>query len=186
MTLELRQVGCYPPADRISCTAGPDLGGKILEPKPHSCIYSNVHWVDIEAYLSRAFGLALLAVSILTILLTGSVPLVSPVGDVDATTPSPEDESARAPYAVPTLLVTTLFQATLAFYNYTWYLANGQKALGLGMLGSAAVASLGVWCLLFATSKGHISKRTGADKRTSGFPFRNTESDKRHPERKRL
>ncbi|KUL91246.1 hypothetical protein ZTR_01761 [Talaromyces verruculosus] len=142
---------------------------------------------DVEAYLSRAFGLALLAVATLTILLTGSVPLTSSIGAVDATTTtttSTEDENARAPYAVPTLLVTTLFQATLAFYNYTWYLANGQTALGLGMVGSAAVASLGVWCLLFATSKGRISKRTGADKRTSGFPFRNAEADKRHPERK--
>ncbi|GAM41620.1 hypothetical protein TCE0_042f14873 [Talaromyces pinophilus] len=101
---------------------------------------------DVEAYLSRAFGLALLAVATLTILLTGSVPLASSVGAVDATTTtttSSEDENARAPYAVPTLLVTTLFQATLAFYNYTWYLANGQTALGLGMVGSAAVASLG-------------------------------------------
>lgn len=147
---------------------------------------ANAHWVDVEAYLSRAFGLALLAVATLTILLTGSVPLAPSVGAVGATTTSTEDENARAPYAVPTLLVTTLFQATLAFYNYTWYLANGQTALGLGMVGSASVASLGVWCLLFATSKGRVSKRTGADKRTSGFPFRNAEADKRHPERKRL
>lgn len=149
--------------------------------------FAYCHWVDVEAYLSRVFGFALLAVATLAILLTGSIPLVSSVGDVgDTTTTSTEGENARAPYAVPTLLVTTLFQATLAIYDYTWYLANGQTALGLGMVGSAAVASLGVWCLLFATSKGRVSRRTGADKRTSGFPFRNAEADKRHPERKRL
>ncbi|EED24236.1 conserved hypothetical protein [Talaromyces stipitatus ATCC 10500] len=141
---------------------------------------------DVEAYLSRAFGLALLAVATLTILLTGSVPLGSSVGGVDTTTTSTENENARSPYAVPTVLVTTLFQATLAFYNYTWYLARSQTALGLGMVGSGVVAAVGVWCMLFGTSKGRISRRTGADKRTSGFPFKNAEADKRHPERKRL
>ncbi|QGA17725.1 hypothetical protein EYB26_005401 [Talaromyces marneffei] len=141
---------------------------------------------DIEAYFSRAFGFALLAVATLTILLTGSVPLTSSVGNFDAPSTPTEGENVRAPYAVPTLLVTTLFQVTLAFYNYAWHLTNGQTALGLGMIGSAAVASLGVWCLLFATSEGRVSRRTGADKRMSGFPFRNAEADKRHPERKRL
>jgi hypothetical protein len=46
----------------------------------------------------------------------------------------------------------------------------------MGALGSAAMASVGLWCILFASSSGRISRKTGADKRTSGFPFGNKES----------
>jgi len=37
-----------------------------------------------------------------------------------------------------------------------------------------------LWILLFANTKGHISKRTKADKRTSGYPFQNSEAEKRY------
>jgi len=47
------------------------------------------------------------------------------------------------------------------------------------LTGSSALAAFGLWCLMFAGDKGQRSKRTGADKRTSGFPFRNAEADKR-------
>ena len=30
---------------------------------------------------------------------------------------------------------------------------------------------------MFADDKGHISKRTGKDKRVSGFPFKNVDAD---------
>lgn len=46
----------------------------------------------------------------------------------------------------------------------------------LGAVGSGALASIGLWCLLFASSSGRISRKTGADKRTSGFPFGNKEA----------
>ena len=48
-----------------------------------------------------------------------------------------------------------------------------------GVVGSSVLASIGLWCILFASSDGRISKKTGADKRTSGFPFKNVEADKR-------
>jgi len=48
-----------------------------------------------------------------------------------------------------------------------------------GVVGSSVLASMGLWCILFASSEGRISKKTGADKRTSGFPFKNVEADKR-------
>lgn len=39
---------------------------------------------------------------------------------------------------------------------------------------------MGLWCLLFGGSNsGHISRRTGADKRTSGFPFANAAAEKK-------
>jgi hypothetical protein len=34
---------------------------------------------------------------------------------------------------------------------------------------------------MFGSDKGRISRRTGADKRTSGFPFKNAEADKKRP-----
>lgn len=37
---------------------------------------------------------------------------------------------------------------------------------------------MGLWVLLFGSEKGRISKKTGADKRTSNFPFNNQESAK--------
>jgi hypothetical protein len=49
----------------------------------------------------------------------------------------------------------------------------------LGFAGSAALAAFGTWCLLFGGEKARISRRTGADKRTSGWPFPNAEADKR-------
>lgn len=57
-------------------------------------------------------------------------------------------------------------------------------ALSSGVLGLATgthwvLAAGGLLIILFGKGKGHISKRTGADKRTSGFPFRNAEADKR-------
>jgi hypothetical protein len=116
----------------------------------------------------------------LAVLLTGSIPLTSTVSDPVST----DETDPKAPYAVPTLLITTLFHAACAFYGYTWYTLNGQTAIAIGMIGSGAIASLGLWCLLFASSHGRISRKTGADKRTSGFPFKNTEADKRFSDKK--
>jgi hypothetical protein len=44
---------------------------------------------------------------------------------------------------------------------------------------------MGLWCILFGGSS-HISKRTGADKRTSGWPFGNIEADKKRVRKKKL
>ena len=38
---------------------------------------------------------------------------------------------------------------------------------------------------MFATSEGRISKRTGADKRTSGFPFTNEKAYNKKVDKKR-
>lgn len=64
--------------------------------------------------------------------------------------------------------------------------SHGQIGYLLGSLGSGALATFGLWILLFADDKGHISRRTGADKRTSGFPFDNVEADKKRVPKKRL
>jgi hypothetical protein len=87
-----------------------------------------------------------------------------------------EDSDPKAPYAVPTLTISLLFHAAMGFFCYARYNTAGQSCFMLGALGYAGLASLGLWCVLFASSGGRISRKTGADKRTSGFPFGNKES----------
>ena len=131
---------------------------------------------DIETYLSRCFGFGLLTIAILTVMLTGSIPLTASITDPVTT----DDSDPKAPYAVPTMQVTTVFHFISAGYAYAWWAEKGQLAFGFGMLGSGALASLGIWCALFASSNGKISRKTGADKRTTGFPFANKEAAKKH------
>ncbi|KNG88970.1 hypothetical protein ANOM_002220 [Aspergillus nomiae NRRL 13137] len=106
----------------------------------------------------------------------GSIPLNSTVSEPVTT----EDSDPKGPYAVPTLIVTGLFQGFSAFYAYTRYLSSGHTAFAIGMIGYSMTAAIGLWCVLFASSNGKISRKTGADKRTAGFPFKNTEAAKKH------
>jgi hypothetical protein len=87
-----------------------------------------------------------------------------------------EASDPKAPYAVPTLTISTVYHAACAFYCYTRFSTSGQTTFVLGTTGSAALAAIGLWCILFATSSGRISRKTGADKRTSAFPFENKEA----------
>ncbi|KAI0543104.1 hypothetical protein GGR58DRAFT_450797 [Xylaria digitata] len=122
---------------------------------------------DVAQYLARSLGLALLALGFVTVVLSGSVP----VGPALDETPSP--------YAPPVILLTTLHHGATAFYSWARYASTGRAAYVLGFGGSAFLAAFGTRCLLFGGEKARISRRTGADKRTSGFPFRNTEADRR-------
>jgi len=133
---------------------------------------------DLEIYFSRSCGFALVTLALMTIVLTGSIPLTSTVVEPISTD---DENDPKAPYAVPTVLLTALFHATCAFYNYSWYVHRGHTALAIGTVGSGLTASLGLWCLLFGSSGGRISRRTGVDKRTAGFPFKNTQAYKRSP-----
>ncbi|KAN0117224.1 hypothetical protein V8E51_003201 [Hyaloscypha variabilis] len=125
---------------------------------------------DLEEYFSRSLGITMLAVGALVILLSGSVPLTS---SLNVTT---DEENPKAPYATPTLTISFIYHAAMGFYCYGNYSTTGQSAFALGALGSGLLAAIGLWVLLFASSQGHISRKTGADKRTSGFPFNNQES----------
>ena len=164
----------------------------------------------LEDYFCRSLGFALIALGVLTVLLTGSVPLTSTFADGEFS-PSPlipstsnsthtnprnlpasdagvttDPSDPKAPYAVPTLTVTTCFHTACAFIGYTQYVRTGQSALVAGVVGYGFFAAMGLWCILFASSSGRISRKTGADKRTSGFPFSNTEADKRKAGKKGL
>ena len=126
------------------------------------------------------------------VLLTGSVPLTSSISESESSKThlqlllanlysatggvTTDLEDPKAPYAVPVLTISFIYHAVNAFFCYARYTSIGQAAFAFGALGSAGMASVGLWCILFASSSGRISRKTGADKRTSGFPFGNKES----------
>lgn len=85
---------------------------------------------------------------------------------------------ATSPYANAVILLSSTYHFSTTFYSYTRFNATGAGGYAFGAIGSAVLAAFGLWCLMFG-SGGHISKRTGADKRTSGWPFRNHEATKR-------
>jgi hypothetical protein len=85
----------------------------------------------------------------------------------------------KAPYALPTLTITAIYHCAVAFYCYGMWTETGVLSFGFGTMGAGFLAAIALWCILFASSDGRISRKTGADKRTSGFPFKNSEADKR-------
>ncbi|PLB55106.1 hypothetical protein P170DRAFT_432647 [Aspergillus steynii IBT 23096] len=134
----------------------------------------------VEVYFARCLGFNLFTLAVLTVMLTGSVPLTSSVVEPVTT----DDSDPKAPYAVPTLIVTTISSGLSAFYAYSRWAASDQVAFAIGMVGYSLLASVGLWCILFASSNGKISRKTGADKRTAGFPFKNQEAAKKHAGKK--
>ncbi|KAJ5088436.1 hypothetical protein N7456_012052 [Penicillium angulare] len=137
---------------------------------------------SIEVYFARCLGFGLLTIALLTVMLTGSIPLTATVAEPVTT----EDSDPKAPYALPTLMVTSLYHSISGFYAYTWYATGGQGVFAVAVAGNSLLAFIGLWCVLFASSEGKISRKTGADKRTTGFPFSNTEADKKHIGKKRI
>ncbi|KAJ5606184.1 Glutathione S-transferase/chloride channel C-terminal [Penicillium lagena] len=152
----------------LSLMAGPSMIIAMLldEARPAS---------SMEIYFARSLGISLLTIAALTVMLTGSIPLTSSIASPVTT----EDSDPKAPYALPTLMVTSVFHAVAAFYAYTWYAAGGQGTFALGVAGYSILAAIGLWCVLFASGDGRISRKTGADKRTTGFPFANSEAAKK-------
>lgn len=123
----------------------------------------------LESYFARSLGFAILALGLVVVIHSGSLPLAGN----GATS---EEQPTHSPYADGSILVSTLYHASVAFYCYGRHYRTGQTAYAAGCLGSAIVASFGLWCIMFAGDKGRVSKRTGFDKNTSGFPFKNSES----------
>ncbi|CAL3963658.1 unnamed protein product [Diplocarpon coronariae] len=130
----------------------------------------------LEEYFSRSLGLTLLTLGILIVLLTGSVPLTSSISDTTNAAVTSDANDPKAPYAVPTLAISFIYHSAIGFYAYARYASTGQTSFVLGALGSGGLAAVGLWCILFASTSGRISKKTGADKRTSGFPFSSKEA----------
>lgn len=132
---------------------------------------------DLETYLSRTLALTLLTLAALNLILTGILPITSAISDAKEEN---GDGTIKDPYAYPTLTITTTYHAATAFYLYTQVagIAGFTFGFGAGLLASTGLFCMGLWVLLFGSEKGRISKKTGADKRTSNFPFDNRESAK--------
>ncbi|CAG8978754.1 hypothetical protein HYALB_00012739 [Hymenoscyphus albidus] len=137
------------------------LSPEVREPSP------------LEGYFARSLGFSLLTLGLIIALLTGSIPLTSTTTSTAITT---SQTDPKAPYAVPVLLISLLYHSTVAFYCYARYTTGGTFCFALGSVVSAALGSVALWCVMFASSGGRISRKTGADKRTSGWPFKNSES----------
>jgi glutathione S-transferase len=137
---------------------------------------------DLETYFGRSLGLALVLIAVIMMLLTGTIPLTSTATEAV----SMEDSDPKAPYAVPVLRLTMIFHALAAIHCYTSYVSLRQSGFMLGVVGYGGLAIMGLWCVMFATSGGKISRRTGADKRMTGFPFKNEKAYNKRADKRRI
>lgn len=91
-------------------------------------------------------------------------------------TPADEPETINS-YANAVLVLTTLHHASATAYAYSRFTESSQTAFAVGALFSGFLATMGLFTLLFsgdATRRG----KSGFDKDTSSFPFKNSESYK--------
>ncbi|KAK3987066.1 hypothetical protein QBC44DRAFT_332180 [Cladorrhinum sp. PSN332] len=132
---------------------------------------------DIEKYFARSLGLSQLTLGLILLILSGALPLTS---SADSAT------DAISPYANAAVLISALYHASAAFYSYARYTQSDHLAYQLGCFGSSLLAAFGLYVLLFAGDTARISRRTGADKSTSGWPFKNSEADKKNNKGKKI
>jgi hypothetical protein len=156
------------------------------------------HITDLEAYLCRTLALTLLALAASNLVFTGVIPIgpQAPASTTPSTSSSKSskersssgEETSTSPPRRPgvaaknevgkaTASIAVAFQAITTFYLYTQVMSGGWSfAFTAGLIGNAALFCFGTWTLLFGGDAARVSKTTGADKRTSGFPFGNSES----------
>ncbi|KFY27420.1 hypothetical protein V493_03492 [Pseudogymnoascus sp. VKM F-4281 (FW-2241)] len=163
---------CYATAGWLVIQATP----LIIFPRIIVALLSNdIHQPNsLETYFARFLGLTLIPFAILFLFLSGAFPL-----DGSSSLSEPED-AQTTPYTTPTLLLAGLYHTSISFYTYARYAqrSTSQFSYLLAATVSGILAALGLWSAMFGNG-GHISKRTGADKRTSGWPFKNTVETKR-------
>ena len=114
------------------------------------------------------------------IIFTGSIPFASGISEPI----SLEDNDPKAPYAKAVVLTTTIFHCLSFIYCYTRYISYPQTGYLLGAVGYGVIAIIGLWMAIFGDTKARLSKRTGADKRTSGWPFKNVQAYDKKKDRK--
>lgn len=126
---------------------------------------------SLELYFARSLGFAILFFGLTTLVVSGALPIGGPDSGASANTKS-------SPSADAAIFLSVLHHAASAFYCYTRFVwsRDTQTAFAFGGLGSAALACLGLWCVMFSGDKGRHGKRNGFDKDTSGWPFKNSES----------
>lgn len=147
----------------------PSLVVWMVSPDPHAIS-------SFEAYLSRGFACSLFLSAFLILVCSGELKALYG-GDHQAE--SLPDESS--PIAAITAVSTLIYHFAFSIMLYT-YGCQPELSSSLMTLAGAIELLLGIAGLLLLVFRGDgkISKRTGADKRTSGYPFKNTESVKKH------
>lgn len=152
----------------------------VRSPPTFSCIPETIltRRTVLEIYFARTSGLALFFFALVTLTLSGVLPLA----------PSSGSDTTAAPYGQATTLLTMFYHAVSSFYCWAVYSYTTRQAytvgvtgIMLGAIGSAILGAAGVGTMLFGGDT-RISKKTGLDKRTSAWPFKNEAA---HPERKR-
>ena len=123
---------------------------------------------ETETFLSRAFALSLLAFALLSLVLSGVVPLQASSGSTSTSASAQEGSESETGnvYATPTTLVTVLYHVSGLVLSYVRFSNTGQFLFALGAFGSGALAAVGTWCLVFgggADASGKVHK--------SGFMF---------------
>uniref|UniRef100_A0A098D0H3 Uncharacterized protein n=1 Tax=Gibberella zeae (strain ATCC MYA-4620 / CBS 123657 / FGSC 9075 / NRRL 31084 / PH-1) TaxID=229533 RepID=A0A098D0H3_GIBZE len=122
----------------------------------------------LETYFGRSLGLALLALGLMVVVLSGALPL--------GTTSDEAPDGAPSPYAAAAILISTLHHVSSAFYCYGRYAWTDETGFLLGCAGSTIFATFGIYCVLFAGDKAMTSRYHKFDQSTSGFPFSNSQS----------
>lgn len=147
----------------------PSLVLWVLSPEPHAM-------TPFESYLCRTLSFALFLSAFMVLLCSGSIRnLYGGDGQADSL---PSDSS---PLATITLVSTLMYHFAVGVLLWTYSYEPGLSS-SLMTLGFVGHLVLGVAGLLIVVFRGDskISKRTGADKRTSGFPFKNAEAARKH------
>jgi len=129
-----------------------------------------------ETLIARELGFALLLCSFLTLLFSGELHRLWD----DADNVPSASATAASPYSSTTTIATMLYHlATGALMYISGTSAQLSGVLTAGALTHMALGGAGLLVLVFAND-GKISKRTGADKRTSGFMFKNKAHVEKH------
>ncbi|ETN44580.1 uncharacterized protein HMPREF1541_10250 [Cyphellophora europaea CBS 101466] len=84
--------------------------------------------------------------------------------------------SSQSPYPLTGYHVSSFIYIYIYYTTLTSRLGEtptNTTGLILGLIGYGFLCSVGIWVIVFSGAASHVSKRTGADKRTSGWPFGN-------------
>ncbi|KAL1307005.1 hypothetical protein AAFC00_005634 [Neodothiora populina] len=147
----------------------PSLVAWMVSPEPHAL-------TSLESYLSRGFACSLILASFLVLVCSGELKRL--YGDDSQAVSLPDDKSVSATItAVSTLVYHLVFAIVLYVHGLDPGLSSSLMTLGGALELLLGIAGL---LLLVFRGEGKISKRTGADKRTSGFPFKNAEAARKH------
>jgi hypothetical protein len=129
-----------------------------------------------EVLVARELGFALLLCAFLSLLFSGELHRLW--DDADAIVGGAD--TAASPYSSSTTIATLLYHLATGILLYvSGSHAHLSGTLVVGALAHMALGGAGLLVLAFA-GDGKISKRTGADKRTSGFLFKNTAHVQKH------